>query len=218
MYAQVESDDTSFYEEHFSGTENTVVGAAAKRRKGKRDKSRARSHWPKAAAGKRVDDVWIAAEGDNFNRILVSLNLYGDASRERGKLQRLNPHLPLCSSAKSNTPLKAGSRVNLTQDALKKMMPDQSVEGESGLSLSKEVYTEPKLLGKLFSAKDYLNCDDSRVSLIWEKQRCSAWASCCPALYTLVPYTVRNASGTQYLSIHLYCSDVCVTLYPTDTA
>ena len=37
-----------------------------------------------------------------------------------------------------------------------------------------------------------------------------AWASCCSALYTTVPYTVHNASGTQYLSIHLYCSVVCV--------
>ena len=37
-----------------------------------------------------------------------------------------------------------------------------------------------------------------------------AWASCCSALYTTVPYTVRNTSGTMYLSIHLYCSVVRV--------
>ena len=36
-----------------------------------------------------------------------------------------------------------------------------------------------------------------------------AWASCCSAPYSTVPYTVRNTSGTMYLSIHLYCSVVC---------
>ena len=37
-----------------------------------------------------------------------------------------------------------------------------------------------------------------------------AWASCRSAPYSTVPYTVRNTSGTMYLSIHLYCSVVRV--------
>ena len=36
-----------------------------------------------------------------------------------------------------------------------------------------------------------------------------AWASCYSAPYSTVPYTVRNTSGTMYLSIHLYWNVVC---------
>ena len=35
------------------------------------------------------------------------------------------------------------------------MMPDSAVEGENGMSLTKEVFTEPELLSQLFSPKDY---------------------------------------------------------------
>ena len=47
-------------------------------------------------------------------------------------------------------------------------MPDSAVEGESGMSLTKEVFTEPELLSQLFSPKDYETCEDKRVKDVFE--------------------------------------------------
>ena len=47
-------------------------------------------------------------------------------STERAKLIRLNPHLPCRGGARANTPLKAGTRVNLTSQALKNMVPNMT--------------------------------------------------------------------------------------------
>ena len=115
-----------------------------------------------------VSYVWIAAEGDNFNKIIVSLGLYHEATSERSKLIRLNPHLPICAKAKANTPLKAGTRVNLTLKAKQDMMPDPAVEGESGLSLGKEKFSEPAMMNQLFSPKDYESCEDRRVQEVYD--------------------------------------------------
>ena len=64
---------------------------------------------PAAAKGQRDGHVWIAAENDNFNKILVALGLWGEQSAERAKLFRLNPHLPAMGGSGANTPLKAGT-------------------------------------------------------------------------------------------------------------
>ena len=59
---------------------------------------------PAAAKGKRDGHVWIAAENDSFNKILVALGLWGEQSTERAKLFRLNPHLPPVGGSGANTP------------------------------------------------------------------------------------------------------------------
>eukprot|EP01044_Picomonas_judraskeda_P003619 COSAG03_NODE_302_length_9200_cov_3.491704_3_plen_110_part_00 len=81
----------------------------------------------------------------------MALGLWGEQSAERAKLFRLNPHLPAMGGSGANTPLKAGTRVNLTSKALKQSTPDQARAGEGGLSMVNEKFEAPKQVTTLFS-------------------------------------------------------------------
>ena len=69
----------------------------------------------------------------------------------------------------ANTPLKAGTRVNLTSKALKQSTPDQARAGEGGLSMVNEKFEAPKQVTTLFSPGDYLSCDDPKVVDIYKR-------------------------------------------------
>ena len=93
------------FEEHFQADTLTcadvVVGAATK----SKSKKKSKRGIPAPAEGQRQGNVWIAAENDSFNRILVALGLWDEASAERAKLFRINPQLPPIGRAGANTPL-----------------------------------------------------------------------------------------------------------------
>ena len=161
------------FEEHFDyddlSYDDAVVAATSGQKKQKAKKPVSKKGIPAAAKGQRDGHVWIAAENDNFNKILVALGLWDEQSAERAKLFRLNPHLPAMGGSGANTPLKAGTRVNLTSKALKQSTPDQARAGEGGLSMVNEKFEAPKQVTTLFSPGDYLSCDDPKVVDVYKR-------------------------------------------------
>jgi hypothetical protein len=140
---------------------------------GKRTKSASSQLKCKPAEGQRKGNHWICANKDTFNRIIKALNWDDEAkhganalSEARARLQRLNPHIQL-SSAKNNSQLDAGVRVNLEKSAMdehqKAITPDPVTPGESGFSLTDEVFNGAEHLKPLFKPEDYLECEDKDV-------------------------------------------------------
>eukprot|EP01043_Picozoa_sp_COSAG02_P002661 COSAG02_NODE_62_length_43372_cov_14.404710_31_plen_75_part_00 len=64
----------------------------------------------------------------------VSIWVSGTRQHRACELFRINPQLPPIGRVGANTPLKAGTRVNLSSKALKASRPDVAKRGEGGLS------------------------------------------------------------------------------------
>jgi hypothetical protein len=156
------------YEDHFDANDKSfaeavvAAGTTKSRKKGKT------KGIPAPAKGRRDGNVWIAAENDSFNRIIVALGLWDESSTERSKLFRLNPHLPAQGRSGANTPLKEGTRVNLTSKAMQQMLPDPAKAGEGGLSMVTERFEAPKQATRLFSPDDYRSCEDKKVVEVYK--------------------------------------------------
>ena len=125
------------------------------------------------AEGQRKGNHWICANKDTFNHIIKALGWDDEAkhganalSEARARLQRLNPHIQL-SSAKNNSQLDAGVRVNLEKSAKdehqKAITPDPVKPGESGFSLTDGVFNGAEHLKPLFKPGDYLEREDKDV-------------------------------------------------------
>ena len=154
------------------GISSRSKGGAPKGSFGKRSKTASQLKF-RPAEGQRKGNHWICANKDTFNHIIKALGWDDEAkhganalSEARARLQRLNPHIQL-SSAKNNSQLDAGVRVNLEKSAKdehqKAITPDPVKPGESGFSLTDGVFNGAEHLKPLFKPGDYLEREDKDV-------------------------------------------------------